>query len=368
MQLVDPQYSLLRAVLALPPPRLQLADLPTPVERAPWADQIDREIWIKRDDKSSVLYGGGKVRKLEWLLADPRVLQAPWVVSAGATGSHHLLAMALFLRDLGRPMAAFVFPQPATDHVRANFAALVSLGVAVWPMRSRIALPFCWLARAMLPRTYAGWHYVDAGASSGRGCLGFVEAGFELAAQISRHELPQPDQIMLATGTAGSAAGLAIGLALAGIATTVVAVATVEPWFFNHWLLQRKVQQVWHELRQFGLSPDVAQTEVMQFLQARGVHLQIAKQQVGAGYGAPTPAGQAAVEQAGQYGLVLEPTYTAKAFAEVQTVQLRKPRERRQIVLYWHTHSGADLSCHVVSGWRERAPAVLLRSLEKSLG
>ena len=46
-----------------PPRCLQLADLPTPVERAPWLDVPGSEAWIKRDDRSSALYGGGKVRK-----------------------------------------------------------------------------------------------------------------------------------------------------------------------------------------------------------------------------------------------------------------------------------------------------------------
>jgi hypothetical protein len=62
----------LAAFVARPPARLALADLPTPVERAPWLDGAGVEVWIKRDDRTSGLYGGGKVRKLEWLLASDK--------------------------------------------------------------------------------------------------------------------------------------------------------------------------------------------------------------------------------------------------------------------------------------------------------
>ena len=53
-------------------PLIELATLPTPIE-AP--QQLAREIGVdslllKRDDLSAQLYGGNKVRKLEFLLAD----------------------------------------------------------------------------------------------------------------------------------------------------------------------------------------------------------------------------------------------------------------------------------------------------------
>ena len=54
---------------------IPLGHYPTPVERveglsvrSPYAS----ELWIKRDDLTNDVYGGNKVRKLEWLLADAR--------------------------------------------------------------------------------------------------------------------------------------------------------------------------------------------------------------------------------------------------------------------------------------------------------
>src|SRR6185436_10411900 len=90
--------------LARPPARFAWARLPTAVERAAWLDVAGARVWIKRDDASSDRYGGGKVRKLQWVLANPPYDGDAPIVSVGGTGSHHLLALALHLQPLGREL------------------------------------------------------------------------------------------------------------------------------------------------------------------------------------------------------------------------------------------------------------------------
>ncbi len=118
----------LHAWLRRPPPCLCLADLPTPVEPAPWIDP-SAEVWVKRDDHSSDLYGGGKVRKFEWLLASAPFAGDGPVLSVGGIGSNHLVSLALFLRRFGRPLHALTFEQVVTPHVRDNLATIASLGL-----------------------------------------------------------------------------------------------------------------------------------------------------------------------------------------------------------------------------------------------
>jgi len=52
-----------------------LTDLPTPIERLKGLEEELKfnEIWIKRDDKTSIHYSGNKPRKLEYLLADAKM-------------------------------------------------------------------------------------------------------------------------------------------------------------------------------------------------------------------------------------------------------------------------------------------------------
>jgi len=64
-----------------------------------------------------VLYGGNKVRKLEYLLADARARGATRLVTIGAVGSHHVLATTLYGGREGFRVEAALVPQPRTEHV-----------------------------------------------------------------------------------------------------------------------------------------------------------------------------------------------------------------------------------------------------------
>jgi len=336
--------------LARPPARLRLAQLPTPVERAPWLDGRRSEVWIKRDDRSSALYGGGKVRKLEWALANPPHDGDAPIVSMGGTGSHHLLALALFLQSLGRQLHGLVFVQPWTPHVRRNFSVLVSLDVPMWIVRTRAALPFAWLAYRTWRRPERPGVDMTAGASTPLGCFGFVEAGLELADQIARGDLPAPDDVYVASGSAGTAAGLAIGLGLAGVRTRLHLVSSVERWAFNQPLLHRKLAVAWSALRRHGLRDAPRRLDDV----LERLDLAIDHGEVGEGYGRPTPAAELEVARAAEHGLHLETTYTAKCVAALHRDDADAGHPRT--VLFWNTHGANDLSPHIDPDWRARSP------------
>jgi 1-aminocyclopropane-1-carboxylate deaminase/D-cysteine desulfhydrase-like pyridoxal-dependent ACC family enzyme len=79
--------------------RVELADLPTRVAPLSAASETaQRAIWVKRDDLTSVTYGGNKVRKLEWLIGDALAKGCDTIITTGAAGSHHVLATTLFAR------------------------------------------------------------------------------------------------------------------------------------------------------------------------------------------------------------------------------------------------------------------------------
>src|SRR4051812_35238064 len=72
-------------------PRVALGAFPTPVESlqavARELGASDGDAWIKRDDISSDVYGGNKVRTLELLLAEARARGHAGVLATGAFGS-----------------------------------------------------------------------------------------------------------------------------------------------------------------------------------------------------------------------------------------------------------------------------------------
>ena len=97
-----------------------LGHYPTPLERIRLqpADGAERAILVKRDDRTGEPYGGNKVRKLEFILAAAQAAGATRLITAGAAGSHHALATAIYGRALGFAVTLVLFPQRVTDHVR----------------------------------------------------------------------------------------------------------------------------------------------------------------------------------------------------------------------------------------------------------
>ena len=115
-------------------PWIGLGDLPTPVEALPGLG--GGRLWVKRDDLSSRRYGGNKVRKLEFVLADARRQGKRTIVTLGGTGTHHGLATTIFGRSLGLQCRILTFRQPLTVQVRDNLRLLARWGAQVADCRT----------------------------------------------------------------------------------------------------------------------------------------------------------------------------------------------------------------------------------------
>lgn len=324
------------------PARWALGDFPTPVESCVGLSRLTgKPVWVKRDDRSSTLYGGSKVRKLEFVLAAPALQRAGCVVSIGTAGSHHLLALALFLEHCGLPRLCALFaPQAMSAAAWRNLAVLASVAQSVR------AVP----ARALLPAAVClhGWAHgfcrggaarVAAGASSPLGAVGFVRAALELGAQVRAGACPAPGTIYVAGGTGGCAAGLWLGLALAGLRCRLCVVAVVERPLIDRGRLARLRRRVADLLKAPGD-------------EAQGVELVLDRAQLGRGYADATDQARRAVERARADGLELETTYTGKVLAAV----LARTAEDPGPALLWNTHGGPAPLGHLRTDWQGRLP------------
>lgn len=355
-----------------------LGELPTPVDRAAALDPSGGacRVWIKRDDLSDARYGGSKVRKLEWVLPsapfgwrapagrgaqhdDPGApLDAvPPIASVGALGSHHLLALAVFAPTRGHRLHMLMVDQVPTAHARRNLAVIASSGARIWHVHRRLGLGLAVARyrRDVPPDARGIW--MPAGASSGVGCFGYVEAGLELGAQIAAGLVPRPDAIYITAGSAGAGAGLLLGLGLAEVSTRVHLVSAVERIYFNAPLLALKIDEGWRALATAGLARARAQ-RWRAVLRRAGVSWHIDHRFVGGGFGVPTAAGATAIERArGAVGLKLEPTYTAKCLAALLDDAAHGRVEGD--ALWWNTHGANDLGDRIAPGWAERLPPSL---------
>ncbi len=314
-----------------------LGHYPTPVtalsHAAERAGLRAGSLLCKRDDLTSDVYGGNKVRKLERLLDEARAKGARRIVTAGAVGSHHVLATAIFGRQAGFEVEAVLAPQTATEHAEEVARVVSSLHIATYPVSSFAAVPLV-MARRLSARGPA--YLIQPGGSSVTGSLAYADAATELAEQIARGESPRPASIVVALGSGGTAAGILVGLEREGLLVgsdgkppiEVVAVQVVDPPFGS---AATTLALALSMRRRLGAP--LSRSAV-----ARLSHsLRVVRSFRGPGYGSPTAAGARATELAALDGLTLDPTYTAKAFAAALAEAATAPGP----VMFWHTLSAA---------------------------
>jgi 1-aminocyclopropane-1-carboxylate deaminase/D-cysteine desulfhydrase-like pyridoxal-dependent ACC family enzyme len=313
------------------------------VERLPSLSRPNVSLWVKRDDRTSAVYGGNKVRKLERLLGDALARRARRIVTVGAAGSHHVLATAIWAREQGIALDAVLVPQIATPHVVENLRAVVHAGVRVLPAPSypRAAL-------RILGRIGRGDYHIPVGGSNLLGSLAYVDAARELAAQVRAGDVPEPDVVLVALGSGGTAAGLAAGFALEGMKTRVVAVTVSEP----AWWIARRV----HALARAAVKHEARRS----LPSVPPIRLVVDQGYLGAGYGHATEAGERALAMGADAGLTLDLTYTAKTFAATLD---RVTAGDDANVLYWHTLSSAPMDLWLTGAPTEAALSPALRGL-----
>jgi D-cysteine desulfhydrase len=298
-------------------PRVALGEGPTPVRPLPG---LREGLWLKDESPYGTAWGGNKVRKLEWILPDAKRRGKRTILTFGALGTNHGLATALYAREQGLRCAIALIDQPMDDHVRAQLARLEASGAALHRThaKARTAAAMPWLlARHRMP------YVLPAGGSSPVGALGYVEAAFEIAAQVEAGELPEPSHVVVAVGSGGTAAGLTLGLRLAGLDTKVLGVVVNDTLKLDHRTLLRLAGKTARLLRERGAGvPDPDHGDLI-----------VTRDQLGPGYGHPTPDSEAALERAGtEERLSLDPVYTAKAMAAALAFDAPGP------LLFLNTH------------------------------
>jgi 1-aminocyclopropane-1-carboxylate deaminase/D-cysteine desulfhydrase-like pyridoxal-dependent ACC family enzyme len=318
-------------------PHVSLGTFPTPIEPLPKLSAfIGADVWCKRDDRSGEIYGGNKVRKLEFLLGQAMAEGADTILTTGAAGSHHVLATSLYGRAKGFEVHAVLMPQHRTSHVESNVRADLAAGAILHPISSYALLPSAMAAMAArLKLQRKRLFVIGPGGSDAAGVLGYVEAGLEIGHQLVTGSVRELDAIYVPLGSGGTAVGLAVGLAAAGVMTEIVAVRVTPRHLLARSMLVALARKVVQRLRghdeRFPSVADVAMRNVT-----------IEEDFLGEGYGIASGASREAGRIAHETdGLVLDQSYTAKTMAAV--VEAARGRRRGQRVLYVHTLSSRPI-------------------------
>jgi D-cysteine desulfhydrase len=302
------------------------------LERALGADAPRSGLWLKDDGGFAAPYGGNKPRKLEFVLAEARARGRRAILTIGGTGTNHGLATAIYARQHGLEPILVLVDQPDTPQARTQLERLRASGAILrfthGPIRTLLALPWLLLRHAA--------YFLWVGGSSPLGTVGFVEAGLELGEQVARGELPEPSHLVCALSSGGTAAGLLVGLRLAGLRTRVHAVAVTEHRYIGARLVARLARRTARLLVKRGADLPAA---------ARRYHasdLDVEHGFVGGEYGALLPAAEDAVALcAAAESLRLDSVYTGKAMAAL-IAHARARGFGDGPVLYWHTYDTSE--------------------------
>jgi D-cysteine desulfhydrase len=317
-------------------PHTALGLFPTPVKPlGELAKELGIEqLWVKCDDISAEAYGGNKIRKLEFLLADALSRGCSTVLTFGGTGSNHALATSIYCRQLGLNCVVVLTPEPTTDAVRRTLRYHLRLGT-----RIEVATHYPDV-RTTADRIIAEIgpdqvYEVPFGGSSWVGATGFVNAAFELQDQIVAGQLPPPDVVYMGCGTAGSTAGLALGFALGRakgdsmprIEAVQVTPDSVKPAELCRELFIRTAAK----LQEHGATVDAGRLEM--------AAVNVRHDQLGEGYAIPTAAAREAAEMMSRREHIpTSLTYTAKTLAAL-IADARSGSLDDKRVLFWNTYN-----------------------------
>lgn len=324
-------------------PFISLGEFPTPVDHLENLGKKIRtpNLYIKRDDLSGVDYGGNKVRKLEFLLAEAIQKNAKEILTFGFAGSNHALATGVYAKKVGLHSTSILLSQPNARYVRRNLLLSYVNDIELHHFQS---VPHCVLAivgkmMQSFGRNKKLPHIIPPGGSNPLGAVGFVNAAFELKNQIEEGLIPEPDEIYVALGTMGTAVGLMIGVQTAGLKSRIIPVRVVDRSNASEKGLAKLYCSTAGLLHRLDPS--------FPLLAITPQEITIEHQYFGEQYAKFTGKGMAAVQVVQETeGISLEGTYTGKTFSALLD-HASTQNFGQKTILFWDTYNSRDFSSKI---------------------
>ena len=307
--------------------RVSLSNLNTPIEECKRITSHytnSPKLFIKRDDFIGQLVWGNKLRKLEYSIADAIAQGADTIITCGAVQSNHARITAQVCKRIGLNC---ILVQNGEKPIvpSGNHKVNLMLGVPILYVSSREERDEKMLeVYEDLKRNGKKPYIIPLGASNAIGCLGFVNAVWELKQQQKELGI-EFDYIFHSTSSGGTQAGLEIGKRLFGL----------------------------NKLKIIGVSADNSFEQIASsmmncaepVLERLGTPFQIDKSEIivdtrytGPGYGLPSKESALAIKRfADVEGILLDNTYTGKAAAAVIDYIEKGVIKSGKNILFWHT-------------------------------
>jgi L-cysteate sulfo-lyase len=317
-------------------PRVPLAHLPTPLEFLPRLTKHlgGPNVYVKRDDCTGLGTGGNKTRKLEFLMADAIKKKADVIITQGAVQSNHARQTAAAAAKIGMK-CELVFEKRVADATTAYKESgnvfldkLFGANIHEVANGSDMTKEMEDLSDQLRERGSSPY-IIPGGGSNPIGALGYVDCVIELIAQAKSKDITF-DSIIMATGSAGTQAGLVVGSKITKSNIPVLGIGVNAPKEAQ----EEKVFKLASDLSDFmGLSNLVSRDDVVANCDY-----------VGDGYGIPTPEmNKALLQLARLEGLLFDPVYSGKGLAGMIDLIGKGYFENQKNIVFIHTGGAAGL-------------------------
>lgn len=321
-------------------PRVSLAHLPTPLEHLPNLSKHlgGPDIWVKRDDCTGLASGGNKTRKLEYSMAAALEEGADTIVTVGAVQSNHVRQTAAAACKLGLACEVLLehrVTDPSEPYATSGNVFLDKMfgaNLREYPGGTDFATEMNVVAEEV--RTAGGKPYIIPGGASNKvGALGYVNCAIELLQQAEDQGLVI-DHLITATGSAGTQAGLAVGLKAMGSKILMLGIGVNIPQDAQ----EEKVYALACATAEYIGKPGIVAREDI-----------VANcNYVGDGYGVPTESMNEAIMMLARLeGLLFDPVYSGKGLAGMIDLIRKGEFKDASNIVFLHTGGSAALFAYL---------------------
>lgn len=317
-------------------PRVSLAHLPTPLEHMPRLSEHlgGPQIYVKRDDCTGLATGGNKTRKLEYSMGEALQEGADTIITVGAVQSNHVRQTAAAACKLGLQCEVLLehrVRHPSDLYRNSGNVFLDRIfGANLREYDKGTDFDAAMAEVAEEVRSAGGTPYIiPGGASNPVGALGYVGCGAELLQQFSEQAL-QVDHIVTATGSAGTHAGLAVGIRGSGSDLPILGIGVNAPQNIQE---ERVYELACETADLVGSAGAVSRADIVADCNY-----------IGAGYGEPTESmNEAVLMLARLEGLLFDPVYSGKALAGMIDYVRKGRFDDTSTIVFLHTGGSAGL-------------------------
>lgn len=296
------------------------------------------KLYIKRDDISTLAGGGNKTRKLEYLVADALDKGADILITCGAYQSNHARLTLAAARKEGLK-CRLILKDPngfgsASAHASGNLfldRLMNADKIQFLPKEADLSEALEEEVVKCLERDENPYG-IPLGGSNALGAMGYVDCAFEIAAFEASTGL-EFDYVIVPVGSGGTQAGLVAGLKEAGSNAKVIGMNVLMEKSHQEpavWKLVREIQI------QYGVGLSAIKEDVISMDEG-----------LGAGYAMPTEGMIESVRLlAEKEGILLDPTYTGKAFSGLMSLIRKGFFRKEDRILFVHTGGSVALFEH----------------------